>query len=68
MKLTLFNKLSEFEIQILIYLTQIVVKDIVDAKISEKNYEGDLHPIHLSSYKSLEKHKEKRRIGHKIFL
>jgi len=47
MKLTLFNKLSEFEIQILIYLTQIVVKDIVDAKISERQYEGDLHPEDL---------------------
>ena len=47
MKLTLFNKLSEFEIQILIYLTQIVVKDIVDAKITEKHYEGDLHPEDL---------------------
>ena len=47
MKLTLFNKLSEFEIQILIYLTQIVVKDIVDAKITEKHYEVDLHPEDL---------------------
>ena len=47
MKLTLFSKLSEFEIQILIFLTQIVVKDIVDAKINEKQYEGDLNPEDL---------------------
>jgi len=47
MKLTLFNNLTDFEIQILILLTQIAVKDIVNAKISETNYEGELNPEDL---------------------
>lgn len=47
MKLTLFNKLSEFEVQILIYLSHVVVKDIVQAKINSKTYEGVINPEEL---------------------
>jgi len=48
MKLTLFGKdLTDFDIQLMVYLTQVVVKDIVDAKMGEKAYQGDIHPEEL---------------------
>jgi hypothetical protein len=42
-----YNSLTEFEIQILIYLSHVVVRDLVNAKIYEKIYEGLLNPDEL---------------------
>ncbi len=47
MKLTLFNKLSDMELQILLYLSHVVVKDLVQAKINNRNYEGFINPEEL---------------------
>jgi hypothetical protein len=48
--LTLFGKLSDFEIQIIIYLSHVVVRDLVQAKIFGKNYEGMINPDELMDF------------------
>jgi hypothetical protein len=50
MKLSTFNKLTEMEIQILIYLSHVVVRDLVHAKIDGKVYEGILSPDELLDF------------------
>jgi hypothetical protein len=42
--LTLFGKLTDFEIQIIIYLSHVVVRDLVQAKIYNRVYEGMINP------------------------
>jgi hypothetical protein len=48
--LSTFNKLTDFEIQILIYLSHGVVRDLVYAKLEEKNYEGIVQPEELLDF------------------
>jgi hypothetical protein len=47
MKLSFHNKLSEYEIQILIFLSHVAVRDLVFAKLSEKKYGGLINPEEL---------------------
>jgi hypothetical protein len=48
--LSTFNKLTDFEIQILIYLSHVVVRDLVHAKLQERNYDGIVQPEELLDF------------------
>lgn len=50
MKLSLFNKISDFDMQILIFLSHVVVKDLITAKVTQKHYEGLIHPEELLDF------------------
>lgn len=50
LKLTFFDKLTDFDLQILIYLSHVVVRDLVNAKIGNKVYEGMINPEELLNF------------------
>ena len=50
MKLTLFGKLTDFDLQILIYLSHVIVRDLVQAKINNRSYEGYMNPEELLDF------------------
>jgi len=50
MKLTYFGKLTDHEIQILILLSHVVVRDLVEAKIYGRTYEGLINPEELLDF------------------
>jgi len=49
-KLTSFGKLTDFDIQILMFLSHVVVRDLVQAKISNKIYEGLICPDEMLDF------------------
>ncbi len=50
MKLAYFGKLTDSEIQILIFLSHVVVRDLVESKIYGRTYEGLINPEELLDF------------------
>ena len=50
MKLVCYNKLTDIDMQILLYLSHVVVKDLVQAKINNKVYENFFDPAELMDF------------------
>ena len=48
--MTLFNKLSDFDMQILIYLSHVIVRDLVSAKINNQIYDNIIIPDELIDF------------------
>jgi hypothetical protein len=50
MKLIYYNKLTDIDMQILLYMSHVIVKDLVLAKINNKIYENSFDPAELMDF------------------